>query len=77
MCKIITVVVVPLKLNDVYELALLSIHSYSSLPNIEKGSQVYPRKRASPKSTTIQSPERSYEIGDTEAFIQQQHRSQM
>lgn len=48
-----------------YGLALLSFHSYNSIPNIEKNSYLYIANKK------ISIPEGSYEIGDIEEFIKE------
>lgn len=61
----------PIKLDQVFGLALLSFHSYNSIPNIEKGSKFYLKEKETKNPITIALPEGSYEIGDIEAYIQQ------
>lgn len=59
----------PIQLDQDYGLALLSFHSYNSIPNIEEGSKFYLIDKG--KEVTIALSEGSYEIGDIETFIQQ------
>lgn len=53
-----------------YGLALLSFHSYNSIPNIEKKNCKLYLIDSMGKVTTIHVPEGSYEINDIEAYIQ-------
>lgn len=59
----------PIQLDQVFGLALLSFHSYNSIPNIEKGSKFYLKEKTTKKLITIEIPEGSYEIGDIEKYI--------
>lgn len=60
----------PLQLDSNYNygLALLSFHSYNSIPNIEAGSKFYLATEKN-KKTILDLPEGSYEISDIEAHI--------
>lgn len=60
----------PILVDKPYGLALLSFHSYNSIPNIEEGSKLYLTDSKSKKKTIIRLPEGSYEIGDIELYIQ-------
>lgn len=64
----------PIKLdsNYSYGLALLSFHSYNSVPNVEDGSQIsLIRKEGNEvkEKKIIKIPEGSYEIADIEAYV--------
>lgn len=60
----------PLQLDPNYDygLALLSFHSYNSIPNIEAGSKFYLANEKN-KKTVLDIPEGSYEISDLETYI--------
>lgn len=58
--------------NYSYGLALLSFHSYNSIPNIEDDSEIHLIKKDGNKETEkiiIKIPEGSYEISDIEEYI--------
>lgn len=62
----------PIELNPAfhYGLALLSFHSYNSIPNIDKGSKFHLSNSAG-EQLVIELAEGSYEISDIEAYIKQ------
>lgn len=67
----------PIRLNPNYSygLALLSFHSYNSIPNVEKGSEinlVRMEKGKEKERRVIKIPEGSYEILDIEKYIRRQ-----
>lgn len=62
----------PIDLNSAYGLALLSFHSYNSIPNIEKGLKFYLIDTVEKKPLTVSLPEGSYEITDLENYIRSQ-----
>lgn len=53
-----------------YGLALLSFHSYNSIPNIDKGSKFH-LVNSGGEQLVVELPEGSYEIRDIEAYINQ------
>lgn len=63
----------PIRLDSSYSygLALLSFHSYNSIPNVEGGSQIRLVQKDGNKERErkIEIPEGSYEIADIEAFV--------
>lgn len=64
----------PIRLNTNYNygIALLSFHSYNSIPNIEDGSEIHLVKMENGEEKerkVIKIPEGSYEIEDIETYV--------